>query len=202
CRSAQMARSGFTGRQPHALATLEISYGERVIVADGGLAGDGHGQLKQGMRQTAVDLLRSLRSRSAGGVEQQIPLHDALSSHGAEAQKIREDRDRPGLAVELIALTNLAMTVAVGRVRELDRDEHVTDRTEPARPLGHHFLHERLAHERRQELVEHDSLIVPAQLASRRLEHFAIFELALTRLVGEPVVRLEKGEMHLRDQTV
>jgi hypothetical protein len=80
------------------------------------------GQRDQRLRKAAVEALGALRARRADGVDEQGPVDGVLARDGSEAHQVREQWHRTEVVVDQVLMADLAVAVAVGRVRELERD--------------------------------------------------------------------------------
>src|SRR4030095_10551994 len=99
--------------------------------------------------QSSVDLLGPLGSLLTGRIEEERPVDSVRARNRPEAKQIRKERHWLGLPVQLISLADLAVSVAVGGVRELKRDEHVIFRRKPPRTVRDDFINQLSTHERR-----------------------------------------------------
>ena len=80
------------GWQPHALPSLQVADGERMIVFNLAFTADGCRQLNERSHKPSIDFLGSLCRCRAGRVKEQRPVDRALTRYRAESQKIRKER--------------------------------------------------------------------------------------------------------------
>jgi hypothetical protein len=115
----------------------------------------------------------NLRCRPAGDVEEERPV-DAAVLDRAEADQLGEDRVERSIRLQLIELPDLRVAVAIGGIRELDRDERSSVRSVVERPgrvqLLVQLLDQLRADQAREEVVEDQPLVVPAECAPGLVE--------------------------------
>ena len=157
------------GWQPDALPSLQVTDGERMIVFNLAFTGDGYRQLNECSHKPSIDFLGSLCRCRAGRVKEQRPVDKVLARYWAESQEIRKEGHGVRLPVQLIAVANLSVAVAIGRVGELQWNESGGTGTKPLRAFSKHLIRKRLSNERRQKLVKNNLLVVPPQLPFRNL---------------------------------
>ena len=87
---SNVTRHGLARWQPDALAALQVTDSERVVILDLALAGDSYWQLNECAHQLPVDFLRALRRYRAGCVEEQCPVDLVLTWYRTESQQIRK----------------------------------------------------------------------------------------------------------------
>src|SRR4029453_16008138 len=115
-------------------------------------------------------------SRAIGGgttchVEQPPPVDLAVWRDRSETYQVGKDGQRIILTVDAVAMPNLSMPVAVRGVGELERDVGSSGRPIVAAVSRKKRRREIAANQPRQKLLQYDGLVVPAQLAHRRVEH-------------------------------
>ena len=94
------------------------------------------------------------------------------------------------------------MPVAVGRVGELDRDVRLAVRPVVAR-AGRAEVGDGLApDEDREEVVDDQPLVVPAQRAASLVEELRLERAVLPQAVDEPVVRADERDLQLAHERV
>ena len=143
----------------------------------------------------------ALRGRPARDVEQQRPVDPAVADR-AEADQVGKDRVERPAGLEPVELPNLRMTVAIGGVRELERDEGDAVRPVEARPACPELVDELRSNETRQELVHDQPLVVPAERAACLVEEFRLGDAVLAQPVDEQVVRADERNLHLAHEGV
>src|SRR5262245_62105421 len=98
--------------------------------------------MNQRPHETRIDLAGALGRASAIGVEEQRPVHDAVARNGPEAKEVREHRSRLAPAVQLIPAPDLAVTVAIRAIGELERNERIRFRRVPPWAIGEDLVDE------------------------------------------------------------
>src|SRR5262245_61274901 len=95
-------------------------------------------------------------------VENPAEVHPVLWIDRAEAGQIREHRKLGSAGLELVHMADLAVAVAIGGIREFERQKRLTRRWAEEAPAAQEYLTGQLrAHEARQEVVHDDPLVVP-----------------------------------------
>src|SRR5205814_7727839 len=99
-------------------------------------------------------------------LEEERPVDRPLARDRPEAHEIREQGQLVRLAVDPVAMPDLAVAVPIRGVGELERNVWLAvDPVELWPPLEH-GLHRLLADERRQEIAEQHPLVVPHERAA------------------------------------
>src|SRR5690349_3132990 len=133
-----------------------------MIVFDLAFTGHGYRQLNERAHQLPVNFLGALSRRRTGCVKEQLPVDHGIRRHGAESQEIRKERHGMGVPIQLIAVANLRVAVAISSVGKLEWYESAMRRTKPPRAFLKHLMCDCLTYKRKEKLVKNDPLIVPA----------------------------------------
>src|SRR5262249_27452164 len=184
---------GFTRREPDALAALQVTDSERMIVLYLALTSDRYRQCNECLHQLSVDFLRPLCLCRAVGVKEQRPVNRALTGYCAESQEIRKERDGIRSQVQLVALANLGMPVPKSGIGELKRYKCAITRADPPRAFTQYLIYKLLSDEPRQKFVKNDPLIVPAQPPASFVEYPVVCYSAVPRFIDEPVMGFKHG---------
>ncbi len=183
-------------------------------------------------RQFAVDPF-VVTEVAVAEIEERLPVDEPAGSAFAAPQiggirivrilRIVEDECKEGRAsvrteIEPVAGTHLRMSEAVGRDRELDGDQRLFVRIPEQAilaPIVHPVEAESVAEDvvdavlpdrQREEFVEDDPLIVPADLTLRLLEDSVCGFVGIGGVRAQPidhgVVKLQHGQMKLTDEHV
>jgi hypothetical protein len=147
------------GWQPDALPSLQVTDGERMIVFNLSFTGDGYRQLNQCSHKPSIDFLGSLCRCRGGRVEEQRPVDKVLARYWAESQEIRKEGHGLRLPVQLIAVANLSVAVAIGSVGELQWNEPRGTGTKPLRAFSKHLIRKCLSLPRNSARVQARSLL-------------------------------------------
>src|SRR5262245_48874591 len=167
---AEMPGDRFSRGQPDPFAALEIAHGERAEFLDFTRAGDCHRQGNQRSHESSVELPSSLRRRISRRIEDQRPVDLMAWRDGLKSQQVWKHRHGRRTVLKKIAMSDLPVSVAIRRIRELERDERHLGSVVTA--IAHHNLVGHLrSDERRQEFLHNGYLIVTAQLAGGGGEH-------------------------------
>src|SRR5262252_2020269 len=199
---ANSLRDGFSGWKADSLAALEVSHCQRMEFLDLARTSQRDRERDQRRRQASVDLLRPLRRRTPRNVKHQRPIDALRRADWLEPDQIRKQWQRHCLSVDLVAMPNLRVTVAVRRVCKFQRDERLAVRSVVPPIAGENQAHQVVANQSRQELACYDRLVVPTQFAGGRFEQLAIDNTVSARSIHKGVVRARKGKMHLRHEHV
>ena len=92
-----------------------------------------------------------------------------MFADGAEADQVREDRLERPVRLQLVELPDLRVAVAVRGVGELERDERVAVGAVEVQARRGKLVDEIGSGEDRQEVVDDQPLVVPAQRAASRI---------------------------------
>ena len=118
----EAVRDGFTRGESDGLAALQVAVRERRVVGARRGPGDLRRQGDQRGGQPRVDALGALGRRVALDVDLQRPVDRVLGRDRAEAHQVGEHRAGAEARVDLIAIADLGVAVAVGGIGELERD--------------------------------------------------------------------------------
>ena len=185
------------------MSALEVATGERAVGLHLDLARDRMRERDQGGHQLAVDQLRALRRRSAGNVEEPVPLDGALSGDRPEAEQVREQAQPPRPRVELELLADLAVAVAEGGIRELERDPRRGARPVVAGALAVDLADQLRPHQARQVVVDDHPLVEPGDRAPRLVEDRRLRHRGRpAEVVDHAVVQTKHRQVKLRDKDV
>ena len=94
------------------------------------------------------------------------------------------------------------MAVAVRGVRELDRDERLPVGPVVARAGRAELVHQRVADDAGEELVDDQPLVVPGERPPRLVEELRVLDAVLAEPVDQLVVRADEGNLHLAHEDV
>ena len=119
---AEATGDGLAGGQPDGLAALQVAVRQRRVVGARLGPGDCGGQRDQRCREPRVDALGALGRRVTLDVDLQRPVDGVLGRDRAEAHQVGEHRAGAEVRVDLVAVADLGVAVAVGGVGELERD--------------------------------------------------------------------------------
>src|SRR5262249_14870857 len=134
-------------------------------------ASDCDRQFKERPHQLSVDFLGPLRRNRAGRIKEQRPVDHAVARYRAESEKIWKEGHELHSPIQLVAVANLSVTIPIGSVCDLQRDESREARAKPARTIAEHLVYECLSDERGKKLIQDDPLIMPPPLPCCFVEH-------------------------------
>ena len=104
------------------------------------------------------------------------------------------------LVGQLVGVTNLAVPIPVGGVREFQGDERFPRRLIVPGAVHEQLIDQRLADEAGQEVVEDKPLVVPAGRATRLVEERGFRRAVGAQPVDQPVVQLQHRDVELVDE--
>src|SRR6266480_7253135 len=85
--------------------------------------------MQQRVSQRGIDFLAGLRRVMAIYREKVAPVNDALIGNGTRSGAVWKNIPRYSLSIQRIPVANLAMPKAICRVRKLDRNKWLFDKT-------------------------------------------------------------------------
>src|SRR5579859_7725226 len=125
-------------------------------------------------------------------VEEIGPVDGELLRHGAKTQQAGKHRDGRRLGIHLIVVPDLAVTISIRSVSELDGNIRFRLGVIVSASVGEEVIHEFSTDEQRQEFMDNQPLVGPLKFAAGSLE-------IIVKLLDEPVVSMEHADMKLVD---
>ena len=121
---------------------------------------------------------------------------------GVKADEVGEDGVLAAAVLQAVAVADLAVAVAEGRVGELEGDDRRALGAEAAPRGVLDLLDEVAPHERDQEVLDDHPLVVPHRGAPGGVEALGRVDAVLAQAVDEPVVRADQAVVQLGDEDV
>src|SRR5689334_6203053 len=143
------------------MSAQQIAHGERVMLGNLGRSNDGSGQLDQRVGELRIDRLTRLRRLVRIKLEEIAPIDGTRARYRTCSGTLREDA-ACGPLIQAIGRANLTVREAIGRIGELDWDEWPQVPPVVAKTVPQNIFDQPVACCERQELMQHDPLIMPA----------------------------------------
>src|SRR6266571_6163257 len=127
--------------------------------------------MHQRVSQRGIDFLAGLWRMMAIYREKVAPVNDALMGNRTRSGAVWKNIPRHSLSIQCIAVANLAMPKAICRVRKLDRNKWLFDKTIEAWAVFKQIIHQRIPHAEGKKLVRDNPLVMPANQPPRFIEN-------------------------------
>src|SRR6202022_3131714 len=126
-------------------------------------------------------------------IEEKRPIDDTFRRERPEPGQVGKDWNARPAPAHLVVAFDLRMAIAVGGVGKLDRDEWFLRDVIKAEALAQDGGGHRAADQVREEIMEDDPLVVPAERKASIVEEVRIGNAVRPQLIDQAVVRMDKG---------
>src|ERR1700730_9401497 len=152
------------------------------------------------MRQDGIDALSGLRRWLVVQLEEIGPLDDTIMRHRTRTGTIRENLPMRSRTVQSIHRAYLAVPEAVSGVGKFYGNEWVCVDGIELHPIVENLIDKLLADGKRQEFMLHNPLVVPPDETPCLVEDIGSRDALLSKMVNNRVVKLEEGQVQLRNE--